>query len=56
MGKLIRDTKNKNPFSLCTELSLLSEEVEKFIKNYNSKDYESYALGAVFSLLDEKES
>jgi hypothetical protein len=33
----------------------LSDDVNKFIKNYLSGDYESYALGAVSKYVEESE-
>jgi hypothetical protein len=44
--------KNKDPFSICNEVSATLLECDKFILNYTSKQYQTYALGAVIEFTE----
>lgn len=52
--RLARDPhRNKDPFGVCNEITFCLEDCEKFFRNYLSKQYETYALGAVVNYLEE---
>lgn len=45
--------KNKDPFKICNEVTYMLEECDKFLRNYSTRQYQTYAVGAIIGEIEE---